>query len=147
MALGCTPTGKVGLDTLFSHNQTGTSDVQKLELRYNCQYIQSNYINDLAARYVRQFAVFGNSMNYNPGAGDAFFNTVDSTEIDTAMFNGGRRPTQDAVQSGLGNAPVVSASTQVVQRDAIEQREISIADHARIYNGNDSYTEIKNPYQ
>lgn len=146
MALGCTPAGKVGLDSLFTHNNEGTSDIQKLELRYNCQFIQSNYINDLAARYVRQFAVFGNSMNYNPGAGDAFFNSVDSSQIDTAIFNNGKRPTLDGVQSGLGNAPVIAASRNVVQREAVEERETSIADHSRIYNGNDAYTDIRNPY-
>lgn len=146
MALGAMPSNKVGLDNLFTHNNTGTSDIQKLELKYDCQFVQSSYINDLAARYVRQFAVFGNSMNYNPGAGDAFFSTTDSTEINTPIFNGGKRPTLDGVQSGLGNAPVISASRSVVQRDAVEERETSVADHSRIYNSANTVTDIKNPY-
>lgn len=146
MALGCTPTGKVGNDALFSHNNTATSDIQKLELAYNCQYVQSNYINDLAARYVRQFAVFGNSMNYNPGAGDAFFQEATSTEIDTPVFNGGKRPTLDGVQSGLGNAPVVSASKTNVKREAVEERVLNPYDHSRIWNDGGAYTEIGNPY-
>lgn len=146
MALGCIPTGKVGTDTLFTHNSTGTSEIQKLDLTYNCQYVESNYINDLAARYVRQFAVFGNSMNYNPGAGDAFFQNSTSSEIDSTIFNGGQRPTLDGVQSGLGNAPVVSASKTVVQREAVEERTIGVDDHFKIWNGNEKSTSIGDPY-
>ena len=73
MALGCFPAGKVGNDTIFTHNAQGRSEVQQLQLTFNCQFVQSAYVNDLASRYVRQFAVFGNSLNFNPGAGDAFF--------------------------------------------------------------------------
>jgi len=46
-------------------------EIEQPQLVFNCQYVQSTYVDDLAARYVRQFAVFGNSMNFNSGAGDA----------------------------------------------------------------------------
>lgn len=148
MALGCTPANKVGQD-IFTHVPTGNSEIQKLTLTFNCQFVQSTYVNDLAARYVRQFAVFGNSLNFNPGAGDAFF--VDknkSTTIDTEMFNGGVRPNLDAVQSGLGNAPVFSADPQPVERKAPEKRVITPADHSQIYNSEDpnDTTPINGPY-
>lgn len=146
MALGCTPSRKVGNSDLFSHQSNGGSTIQTLSLEYNCQFVQSSYVNDLAARYVKQFAVFGNSLNFNPGAGDAFFNDISSTSIDTAMFNNGQRPTLDAVQSGLGNAPVFNADPQRVVRDAIDNKTIAPADHSRIYNDANTTTDIRNPY-
>jgi len=146
MALGCIPANKVGND-LFNSNSQGNSDIQKLTLTYNCQFVQSTYVNDLATRYVQQFAVFGNSLNFNPGAGDAFFEDVTkSTEIDTAMFNGGKRPSLDAVQSGLGNAPVFRANNRRVERGPIDEKTLSPMDHSRIYNDNNSTTNISNPY-
>lgn len=146
MALGCLPHAKVGNDQLFGLNSSGGSQVQQLTLQYDCQFIQSSYVNDLATRYVKQFAVFGNSLNLNPGAGDAFFANANSTQIDSAMFNGGKRPTLDAVQSGLGNAPVFKANQQYVSRDAVEDKTIGIADHSRIYNSASTTTDISNPY-
>lgn len=147
MALGCIPAGKVG-NNIFNSNESGQSEIQTLDLTYNCQFVQSTYVNDLAARYLRQFAVFGNSLNFNPGAGDAFFtDKSSSTEIDTAIFNNGKRPSLDAVQSGLGNAPVFSASKQDVVRPAPVSRDIVPNDHFVIYNDhNFSSTDINNPY-
>lgn len=145
MALGCIPQSKVG-NGIFNSNSQGQSNIQTLRLTYNCQFVQSSYVNDLAARYVRQFAVFGNSLNFNPGAGDAFFKDGSSTQIDTDIFNGGKRPTLDAVQTGLGNAPVFNASRQNVVRDKVEQKDLTIADHSRIYSDATNYTSISNPY-
>lgn len=146
MALGCTPAGKVGQD-IFNHAPTGNSEIQKLTLTFNCQFVQSTYVNDLAARYVRQFAVFGNSLNFNPGAGDAFFKDASSTAIDTAMFNGGKRPTLDAVQSGLGNAPVFSADPRPIERKAPAEKTLTPMDHSQIYNTETTTTSIANPYE
>ena len=149
MALGCVPQAKVG-NTIFNSNATGQSQIEQLQLVFNCQYVQSTYVNDLAARYVRQFAVFGNSMNFNPGAGDAFFDANSSAtygDINSAMFNQGRRPTLDAVQSGLGNAPVFSSSYEGIQRQMPDEKKITIADHSRIYNSATTTTPIDNPYQ
>lgn len=146
MALGCLPQGKIG-NNIFNQEPTGSSDIQRLTLTYSCQFVQSSYVNDLAARYVKQFAVFGNSLNFNPGAGDAFFtDATTSKEIDTAMFNGGKRPSLDAVQSGLGNAPVFSASRKRINRGPIDERTISPMDHSRIYNDNTTTADISNPY-
>lgn len=144
-AIGCTPANKIGRD-LFNMNNTGNSQLQPLTLTYNCQYVESAFINDLATRYVKQFAIFGNSLNYNPGAGDAFFNSAQSTQIDTPNFNNGNRPTLDSVQSGLGNAPVFSAEQQAVVRGPIDQRTLTPADHSRIYNDNTTTTSIADPY-
>jgi hypothetical protein len=151
MALGCTPQNKVGND-LFNHNRNGQSQLQELQLTYNCQYVQSAYVNDLASRYVRQFAVFGNSLNFNPGAGDAFFENANATEINSAMFNGGVRTTLDAVQSGVGNAPVFKAKGDYVSRPGAREHVVTPADHSRIYGDNagggelGSSTPIDNPY-
>lgn len=145
MALGCVPANKVGND-IFNSNNQGQSNIQSLQLTYNCQFVQSSYVNDLATRYVQQFAVFGNSLNFNPGAGDAFFKDASSTEIDHAMFNGGKRPTLDAVQSGLGNAPVFKADNRPVARGPIEEKTIGVADHSQIYNDATTTTSIENPY-
>lgn len=146
MALGCVPASKVGND-IFNSNGQGQSDIQRLSLTYNCQFVQSAYVNDLAARYVRQFAVFGNSLNFNPGAGDAFFtDRATSTSIDTPMFNGGKRPNLDGVQSGLGNAPVFRADQQRIERGPIEEKTIKPMDHSQIYTDNNTTTSIANPY-
>jgi hypothetical protein len=144
-ALGCVPANKVGND-IFTSNGQGSSGIQTLSLVYNCQFVQSAYINDLASRYVRQFAVFGNSLNFNPGAGDAFFKDTTSTEIDTEIFNGGKRPTLDGVQSGLGNAPVIKADSTDLVRTPIDTKTITPANHSEIYNDNTTTTSIKNPY-
>lgn len=149
MALGCIPTAKVGYD-LFTSNGQGQSQLQSLRLTYNCQFVESAYVNDLAARYVQQFAVFGNKLNYNPGAGDAFFDLNAEKpygDINTAMFNGGKRPDLDAVQSGVGNIPVFSASQQRVAREAKPEAVITPADHSLIYNDPQGHsTDISNPY-
>ena len=145
-ALGCVPANKVGND-IFTSNSQGASSIQSIPLVYNCQYVQSAYINDLAARYVKQFAVFGNSLNFNPGAGDAFFKTTASQTIDTEMFNGGNRPYLDGVQSGLGNAPVMRADPLAVQRDGVATKSVTVADHSQIYGDNGVTHNIANPYE
>lgn len=147
MALGCLPHQKVGNSELFGLQAAGGSTVTQLSLTYDCQFIQSSYVNDLATRYVKQFAVFGNSLNLNPGAGDAFFeDPKTATQINSAMFNGGKRPNLDAVQSGLGNAPVFKAEQKFVARGPIEDKTIAISDHSRIYNDANTTTDIRNPY-
>ena len=150
MALGCIPASKVGND-IFNSNATGQSQIQTIQLTYNCQFVQSAYVNDLAARYVKQFAVFGNSLNFNPGAGDAFFDTTAPTEygdINTAIFNGGRRPDLDSVQSGLGNAPVMYANKKTTVRTMPTPKAVEKEDHSRIYNDEKgNYTPISNPYE
>lgn len=145
MALGCLPDGKVGSD-LYNQNAQGSSQIQSLSLTFNCQFIESSYVNDLASRYVKQFAVFGNSYNLNPGAGDAFFTDKTSKSIDTPIFNGGARPSLDSIQSGLGNAPVFRAEGTRVERGAIDQRTLTPTDHSQIYNDNTNTTSISNPY-
>jgi hypothetical protein len=145
-ALGCVPANKVGND-IFTSNAQGSSSIQSLPLVFNCQYVQSAYINDLAARYVKQFAVFGNSLNFNPGAGDAFFKDASSEKIDTEMFNGGDRPYLDGVQSGLGNAPVMRADPLAVQREGVAAKSVSIADHSQIYGDGGVTHSIANPYE
>ena len=150
MALGCVPSAKVGND-IFNSNNTGQSQIQNLQLTYNCQYVQSAYVNDLATRYVKQFAVFGNSLNFNPGAGDAFFDTANEApygDINTAIFNGGKRPNLDSVQSGLGNAPVMYANNKAVVRNAPAPKAVEVGDHSVIYNDADfNSTDISNPYE
>jgi hypothetical protein len=145
MALGCYPSAKVGND-IFNMNQNGNSQIQTINLSFNCQFIQSAYVNDLASRYVKQFAVFGNSLNLNPGAGDAFFKSANSAAIDTEMFNGGARPYLDGVQSGLGNAPIMRADPQNLQRDAVDHKSVTVADHSQIYGENGVTHSIANPY-
>ena len=153
MALGCVPNNKIGND-IFNHIPTGASNLQQLQLTFNCQFVQSAYVNDLATRYVRQFAVFGNSLNFNPGAGDAFFKNATSNTsglIDGEIFQGGKRPTLDGVQSGVGNAPVFYANQQVVRRDAPDAKAITVGDHSQLYGGVSGNavsdpTSIENPY-
>lgn len=144
MALGCVPAAKVGND-IFNHVNTGQSQLQTLQLTFNCQFVQSAYVNDLATRYVRQFAVFGNSLNFNPGAGDAFFTDATATNINTPMFNNGERPTLDAVQSGVGNAPVFKAKGDYVSRAGAKEHVVTPADHSRIYGDNMASGELGNP--
>ena len=145
-ALGCTPAAKIGND-IFNSNNQGQSQLQQLQITFNCQFVQSAYINDLASRYVKQFAVFGNSLNYNPGAGDAFFKEATSTKIDHSMFNNGERPYLDAVQSGLGNAPVMYANPRALEREAVKPHAVEVADHSRIWTDNNNYKDISNPYE
>jgi len=150
MALGCVPSGKIGYD-IFNSNASGTSQLQTLTLSYNCQFVESAYVNDLATRYVQQFAVFGNKLNYNPGAGDAFFTDTNPTtygDINTDMFNKGKRPDLDAVQSGVGNIPVFRTNNQRISRTAKPEETITPSDHSRIYNTPEgTYTDISNPYE
>lgn len=146
MALGCVPASKVGND-IFNSNNTGQSQIQNIQLTYNCQYVQSAYVNDLATRYVKQFAVFGNSLNFNPGAGDAFFTRGDSTMIDTDIFNKGIRPSLDAVQSGIGNAPAMYADNQPIERKRLGDNKLRPVDHSLIYrSGDGETTPITDPY-
>ena len=149
MALGCIPSGKVGYD-IFNSNASGTAALQTLTLSYNCQFVESAYVNDLATRYVQQFAVFGHKLNFNPGAGDAFFSSTNSTQygdINTDMFNGGKRPDLDAVQSGVGNIPVFRTNNRVVAREAKPEAALTPEDHSRIYNDpQGSSTSIADPY-
>ena len=135
MALGCVPSAKVGMNDTFVQNGTGQSQIQQLNLGFSCQYIQSAYVNDLASRYVAQFAVFGNSMNLNPGAGDAYFTNSQATEIDTAQFNYGKRPTLDSVQSGLGTAPVMKADPHPLERAKPNDHILKPVDHSTLYQG------------
>ena len=152
MALGCVPSGKVG-NQIFNSNATGQSQIASLDLNFSCQFIQSAYVNDLASRYVEQFAIFGNSLNLNPGAGDAFFdpngpNPSNGGTINTPIFNRGERPFLDAVQSGLGNAPVMTASKRRIDRTAPATKQIEKEDHSRLYNNEKfEYTPIDNPYE
>lgn len=134
-ALAGTPASKVGNQDLFTSNGQGSSNIQSLQLVFNCQFVQSAYINDLAARYVNQFAVFGNSLNFNPGAGDAFWTSIgnSSGDINSEMFRGGKRPSLDGVQSGLGNAPVMYAKNNFDPRERMKDHKIEGADHFRYY--------------
>lgn len=141
MALGCVPSGKVGND-IFNSNATGQSQIQTLQLTYNCQFVQSAYVNDIAARYVRQFAVFGHYLNFNPGVGDAFFDPSTKGQpfdgaINTPIFNSGYRPNLDAVQSALGNAPVMYADQTRVERTLPDPHQITPEDHSRIHVNTD----------
>lgn len=154
MALGCIPQSKIG-NNIFNHQPNGNSELQTLDVTFNCQFVQSAYVNDLATRYVRQFAVFGNSLNFNPGAGDAFFSKGTAPapygDINGAIFQGGVRPNLDGVQSGVGNAPVFYANNQAVRRDAPDARALTPDDHSTIYGGTSGKsvadpTPIDNPY-
>ncbi len=149
MALGCIPSAKVGYD-IFNSNPSGTSQLVSYQLQYNCQFVESAYVNDLATRYVQQFAVFGNKLNYNPGAGDAFFSTTNPTtygDINSDMFNKGKRPDLDAVQSGVGNIPVFRTENRRISRAAKPEATLTPADHSRIYNDpNGNSTDISDPY-
>lgn len=147
MALGCVPANKIGND-IFNSNNTGQSQIQTLQVTFNCQFVQSAYVNDLASRYLAQFAVFGNSLNFNPGAGDAFFESAASSEIDTAIFNNGKRPNLDAVQSGLGNAPVMYSNGKPLTRQGPAPHALTPGDHSQIHINPDysSPTPIDSAY-
>jgi hypothetical protein len=144
-ALGCIPASQVGSE-IFQHQPNGQSQLQQLQLTYNCQFVQSTYINDLAARYVNQFAIFGNSMNFNPGAGDAFFLSKGSGSIDTQMFNGGKRPTRDAVQTDAGNYPAFRAQNNFDQRVGLTDTTINPAHHSMLYNSTDGFVNVEDNY-
>ena len=153
-ALGCIPAAQVGSD-IFNHTNTGQSALQQIQLQFNCQFVQSTYINDLAARYVNQFAIFGNSLNFNPGAGDAFFRNaqdLSNQQIDTKMFNDGNRPTLDAVQSAAGNYPAFRAQGNFDQREGLRDVNVTPFKHTHIYSGKQidqtegSWTNISDGY-
>lgn len=152
-ALGCYPQQRVG-DELFEHNQSGQSNIQQLTLTYNCQFVESSYVNDFAARVVAQQSIFGSYMNLNPGFGDAMFTGNDmfgdatGSEINTPQFNGGKRPALDAVQSGVGNYPVFKAGTHATERTGLHDQVINKVDHLRIRTGPglEDSEPIGNPY-
>ena len=131
LALGCYPQAKLN-GQILSSNATGSSQLEQYQITFNCQFVQSTFVNDIANRYVKQFAIFGNSMNLNPGVGDAFFNTTSSDSIDTPLMHNGNRPTLDAVQSGMGNAPVYQATATPIKRDKIAQQDIMPFHHSEI---------------
>lgn len=152
MALGCVPSGKIG-NEIFNSNATGQSQIAQLNINFSCQFITSAYVNDIASRYVKQFAIFGNSLNLNPGVGDAFFDEnapapENGGTINGPIFNGGKRPDLDAVQSALGTAPVMYANQDPIKRNAPEAHALTPQDHSRIYNDTtyNSFTSIENPY-
>ena len=149
MALGCVPSTKIG-NEIFNSNAQGQSIIQTVNLVFNCQFVQSSYVNDLATRYVQQFAVFGNCMNLNPGAGDAFFTSASTDKIDTDLFHGGERPHRDSVQSSVGNAPVFSAQNRSVERVGKTPEDLTVQDHFQYYymdkNENLQAEEYQNVY-
>ena len=141
IALGAYPAAKLNGNILNS-NATGQSSLEQYQVSFNCQFIQSTFVNDIANRYVKQFAIFGNSMNLNPGVGDAFFKSTTSTSIDSALFNDGNRPTLDAVQSGMGNAPVFRATQDPLKREAIDEQDITTGSHSNIYRYNEETKSV-----
>lgn len=148
MALGCYPANKIG-NEIFNANPQGSSTILQMQLTFNCQFVRSAFVNDIATRYLSQFANFGNGLNLNPGVGDAFFDDKANTpygDINTPMFNGGKRPDLDAIQSGVGNAPVFKANNVRTVRDAIPEKVIQPGDHSQIYNDANTTTPIRNPY-
>lgn len=142
-AIGCYPQGKIGQE-IFQFNNNGQSQILPLTLTFNCQFVESAYINDLATRYVRKFAIFGNSNNFNIGAGDAFFKNARSTEPDSNMFE--NKPYMDAVQSGVGNMPVFKAQDRAVVRQRKSDTTLKPNDHSKIYTGPNSSVSIDSPY-
>lgn len=144
-AIGCYPQAKIGHE-LYNFNNNGQSQVLPLTLTFNCQFVESAYINDLAARYVRKFAIFGNSNNFNIGAGDAFFkdSTTTSETPNSDMFK--NKPYMDAVQSGIGNMPVFEAQPQAVRKTRKSDTPLTPADHFRIYTGPEKYKPIDSAY-
>ena len=131
LALGCYPAAKLN-GTILNSNATGSSQIEQYQIQFNCQFVQSTFVNDIANRYVKQFAIFGNSMNLNPGVGDAFFKTQSSTSIDTPIMHNGERPSLDAVQSGMGNAPVYQAISTPIERNMVVQQDIMPFHHSEI---------------
>lgn len=144
-AIGCYPQGKVGQE-IFQFNNNGQSQILPLTLTFNCQFVESAYINDLATRYVRKFAIFGNSNNFNIGAGDAFFSsrTTASDTPDSKQFK--EVPYMDAVQSQIGNMPVFKAEEQAVRRDRKKDKSLDVADHFKIWTGPNKSEKIDSPY-
>ena len=146
-AIGCYPQAKIGHE-LYNYNNNGQSQVLPLTLTFNCQFVESAYINDLATRYVRKFAIFGNSNNFNIGAGDAFFSNATSLGKD-AMPNGDmfkNKPYYDAVQSGIGNMPVFKADPRAVERNRLADTSLTPADHSRIYTAPNQAIPFEDPY-
>ena len=146
-AIGCYPQAKIGHE-LYNYNNNGQSQVLPLTLTFNCQFVESAYINDLATRYVRKFAIFGNSNNFNIGAGDAFFSNASSLGKD-AMPNGDmfkNKPYMDAVQSGIGNMPVFKADPRAVERTRLADTSLTPADHSRIYTEPNTTSPFEDPY-
>lgn len=135
-AIGCYPQGKVGQE-IYTFSNNGSSQIQNLTLTFNCQLVESAYINDLATRYVKDFAVFGNSYNYNPGAGDAFFESASTTNDEGVNGNGFIKPNKDAVQSQVGNMPVFKANPQTVRRQRKAETPIAVSDHFKYYTSAD----------
>jgi hypothetical protein len=144
-ALGCYPAQRVG-DEIFTHNQNGQSNIQQFALQFNCQFVESSYVNDFASRVIAQQSIFGSYMNLNPGFGDAMFTKRTDTSINTPQFNYGKRPALDAVQSGVGNYPAFKASQQVTQREGLHDHEITPSDHSSIYTSPTEAVPIDNPY-
>lgn len=135
-AIGCYPQGKVGQE-IYTFSNNGSSQIQNLTLTFNCQLVESAYINDLATRYVKDFAVFGNSYNYNPGAGDAFFKNSGTTDEEGVNGDGFIKPNKDAVQSQVGNMPVFKANPQTVRRPRKAETALEVADHFKYYTSAD----------
>ena len=131
MAIGCIPYAKVGRNEKFKHSGNGQSQLLPLQLTYNCQLVESVYVNDLAARYLRDHPIVGHSYNYNPGAGDAFFQSANSTSIDGEMFQ--NQPRNNAIQSGLGNVPVFTSNYSAETKQTMDQHTLTPADHSQIY--------------
>ena len=88
-----------------------------------------------------------------PYSGDAFFDPNGPTPsnggtINTPIFNKGERPYLDAVQSGLGTAPVMSASKRRVERTAPAPKQLEKEDHSKLYiNEKFDSKSIANPYE
>lgn len=135
-AIGCYPQGKVGQE-IYTFSNNGSSQIQNLTLTFNCQLVESAYINDLATRYVKDFAVFGNSYNYNPGAGDAFFKNSGTTDDEGVNGDGFIKPNKDAVQSQVGNMPVFKANPQTVRRPRKGETPLAVGDHFKYYTSAD----------
>lgn len=133
LALGAYPAAKLN-GTILNSNATGSSSLEQYQIQFNCQFVQSTFVNDIANRYVKQFAIFGNSMNLNPGVGDAFFKSMGDNRINTPLFNGGVRPTLDAVQSSMGNAPVFKADSTPIRRAEVPMIDIFPDSHSAIYS-------------
>lgn len=149
MALGCYPANKIG-NEIFNSNGQGSSTILQMPITFNCQFVRSTYVNDIATRYLNQFAITGNGLNFNPGVGDAFFTTRGGDKgIDTAIFNGGKRPYLDAIQSGVGNHPVFQANPHSDMRPGRHETYLSPHHHFEIYeNGSDETThDVSNPYE
>jgi hypothetical protein len=67
-------------------------------------------------------------------------------QINSEMFNNGNRPTMDAVQSGLGNAPVMRATGSFTPRTRDVEKEIEPRDHFRYYQDSNVVKTFTSPY-